>query len=148
MNYSQRQTNLETIEQRAFQGVDRLSAPLVAPRPEQDGLLPFQRDGSVPSDGGFTLTATNETRHNVTVWLGPNTDAFSVTQCGKVVWRSNSGVQALYVTAKLLDPGESLALTANRKATTTGTFVVSNDLARQGPVATFSVVASQPTSVV
>ena len=44
----------------------------------------------------MTLTATNDTNHNVTVWVGPNTQVFSITQNGQVIWRSNSGFQPLY----------------------------------------------------
>jgi uncharacterized protein YpmB len=94
----------------------------------------------------MSLTATNDTAQDVTIWVGPNTNVFTITQNGRVVWRSNQGPQPLYPTvAKVLKPGQSLTLTAKWKATVTGTFVVSNELAAQGPVATFSVVARHPT---
>ena len=96
----------------------------------------------------MSLTATNDTTQNVTIWVGPNSNVFSVAQNGKVVWRSNQGPQPLYPTvAKVLKPGQSLTLTATWKATATGMFVVSNELAPQGPVATFNVVSSLPTSI-
>ena len=91
------------------------------------------------------LIATNNTRHNVSVWVGPNTNVFSVAENGQVIWRSNSGPQPLHSTGRLvLDPGQSLTLTANWTATATGTFVVHNTLAPHGPSASFSVAASQP----
>jgi len=81
----------------------------------------------------------------VTVLDGPNTNVFSITQNGQTIWRSNSGPQPLFPTVgQVLVPGQSLTLRANWTATSTGTFVVSNELAPQGPEATFSVVASQP----
>ena len=93
----------------------------------------------------MTLTATNDTDHNVTVWVGPNTNVFTITQNGQIIWRSNSGPQPLFPTVlEVLVPGQSLTLRANWTATSSGTFVVSNELAPQGPVATFSVTASQP----
>ena len=93
----------------------------------------------------MSLTATNDTTQDVTIWVGPNSNVFSVTQNGKVVWRSNEGPQPLYPTvAKVLKPGQSLTLTAEWKAAATGKFDLPNQLAPQGPVATFSVVASQP----
>src|SRR5260370_627339 len=46
----------------------------------------------------MSLTATNDTKHNVTVWVGPNTNVFSITQNGQIIWQSNSGPQPLYPT--------------------------------------------------
>ena len=95
----------------------------------------------------MTLTATNDSNHDVTIWVGPNTNVFTITQNGQIVWRSNSGPPSLRPTvAKVLHPGDSLTLAADWTATETGTFVVSNQIDPQGPVATFSVVSSQPTS--
>jgi uncharacterized protein YpmB len=94
----------------------------------------------------MTMTATNDTDHGVTVWVGSNTNVFTITQNGQVVWRSNSGPQPLEPTvAQVLAPGQSLTLTASWTSNLTGTFVVSNTIAPQGPMATFSVTASQPT---
>ena len=91
------------------------------------------------------LTATNDSNDNETVWVGPDTNVFSITQNGQTIWRSNSGLQPLSTpVGVVLVPGQSLTLRANWTATSTGTFVVSNELAPQGPEATFSVVASQP----
>lgn len=91
----------------------------------------------------MTLTATNDTNHNVTVWVGPNTQVFFITENGHVIWRSNSGPQPLYPTvARVLSPGQSLVRTANWRATATGTFVVHNQMAPQGPVAMFNVTAT------
>ena len=97
----------------------------------------------------MTLTATNDSNHNVTVAVGPNSNVFTITQNGQIIWRSNSGPQPLRPTVlRVLHPGQSLTLTASWTATAMGTFVVHNQLAPQGPMATFSVEASQPTSVV
>jgi hypothetical protein len=88
----------------------------------------------------MSVTATNNTNHNITVWVGPNSNVFTITRNGKVVWRSNSGPQPLYPSvAKVIAPGQSLTLTAVWKAALNGTFVVSNQMAPSGPTATFTV---------
>ena len=93
----------------------------------------------------MTLTATNDTKQAETVWVGPNTNIFTISQNGTVVWRSNSGPQPLTPTvAKVLDPGQSLTLSASWTATTTGTFTASNSMSSNAPVATFTVTANQP----
>jgi uncharacterized protein YpmB len=96
----------------------------------------------------MTMTATNDTDHDVTVFVGPNTNVFTIMQDGQIVWQSNSGPQPLNPTvAKVLGPGQSLTLTASWTSNATGTFVVSNDVVPQGPVATFTVMASPPVAV-
>ena len=95
------------------------------------------------------LTATNDSNSNVMIWVGPKLNVFSITQNGQTIWRSNSGPQPLIPTVgRVLHPGQSLALMAHWTANATGTFLVHNQLAPQGPTATFSVAAIQPTSVV
>ena len=94
----------------------------------------------------MTMTATDDTNHNVAVWVGPETNVFFITQNGQTIWQSNSGPEPLVPTVeRVLDPGQSLTLTASWTATASGTFAAHNELAAQGPVAKFSVTASQPT---
>jgi hypothetical protein len=94
------------------------------------------------------MMATNVTNHDVTIWVGPNTNIFTITENGQIVWQSNSGPPSLRPTVRhVLHPGDSITLTAHWTATTTGTFVVSNQVAPQGPVATFKVESSPPPSV-
>jgi hypothetical protein len=94
----------------------------------------------------MSVTATNNSNHNITVWVGPNSNVFTITKNGKVVWRSNSGLQPLYTVAKVIAPGQSLTLTAVWKATLNGTLVVSNQMAPSGPTATFTVGTLPPVS--
>jgi hypothetical protein len=90
----------------------------------------------------MTLTATNDTKHNVTVPVGPSVDGFSITQNGQIIWQSNSGMQPDYVRDEVLAPGQSITLSANWTATVTGTLVVQNQMAPRGPVDTINVEAS------
>lgn len=92
----------------------------------------------------MTLTETNRGSGDVTIYDGPSTHGFVVTQNGAVVWRSNSGFQAMWVRSITLHPGESFTVSAtwdghpslpmggeDTGVTLTGTFQVSNQ-ARQG----------------
>jgi hypothetical protein len=90
----------------------------------------------------ITLTVTNDSNHDVTIWVGPNTNVFFIAQDSAIVWQSNSRPSRRPTVAHILHPGQLLTLTAAWTATETGTFVVSNQIAPQGPVATFSVHAS------
>jgi uncharacterized protein YpmB len=123
----------------------------VSPRVQSGLAISLTTDQSTYTAGQtvrMTLTATNETRHNVAVWVGPNANVFSITQNGQSIWRSNSGFQPLHATMRrVLHPGKSLTLTASWTATGAGTFVVHNQMAPRGPVATFGVAASQPAPV-
>src|SRR5262249_13821233 len=47
----------------------------------------------------MSVTATNDTDHDVALWVGPNSNVFSITQNGQVIWQSNSGPQPLNATA-------------------------------------------------
>jgi hypothetical protein len=90
----------------------------------------------------MTLTETNVSRHDVQVSFGPSVDGFSVTHGNATVWRSNSGIQPLFIVLETLAPGKSLTLSATWVAgPSTGTFVAHNELIPRGPVATFRVVA-------
>ena len=93
----------------------------------------------------ITLTATNNSDQDVTIWVGPTANVFSVTQDGKVVWTRLGPTATNPSVAKVLKPGDSLTLTTTWKAAEVGTFVVANSLAPQGPVATFSVSRHEPS---
>jgi len=60
----------------------------------------------------MTLTETNTSARDVSFGVGPSTDGFSVTRNGGTVWRSNAGIQPLFVRLVTLHPGESFALQA------------------------------------
>lgn len=111
----------------------------------------------------MTLTETNRGSGDVTIYDGPSTHGFVVTQNGAVVWRSNSGFQAMWVRSITLHPGESFTVSAtwdghpslpmggeDTGVTLTGTFQVSNQ-ARQGgataPPATFTILPAQTPAV-
>ncbi len=109
-------------------------------------LTTNQSSYTVGQNVQMTMTATNDTNHDVTVGVGPSTTVFSISQNGHVIWRSPSEPQ--YIEKRVLAPGESFTVTANWTATATGNFVVSNQMAPQGPVAMFSVTPSGPASAV
>jgi hypothetical protein len=104
-------------------------------------LTTNQASYSIGQNVLMTLTVTNVTHHNVRIGVGPSTTAFTISQDGQTVWHSPSTPQ--YIEQRILHPGQSFTLTANWTATGSGNFVVSNEMVR-GPVATFSVSASQP----
>jgi hypothetical protein len=85
----------------------------------------------------MTLTETNITTHPVAVSVGPSIDGFSITHNGAVVYRSNGGMQPMFIMLRTLQPGQSLTLTATWKAVGSGTFVVHNQ--RTTDSATFNV---------
>ena len=87
----------------------------------------------------MTLTGTNDTDHDVTVGVGPGTTVFSISENGQVIWRSNSEPQ--YIEKRVLAPGQSFTVTANWTATATGSFVVSDKIAPQGPKTNFTVTS-------
>ena len=109
----------------------------------------------------LTFTETNISKQNVTVDDGPSIDGFNVTLDGHTIWKSNSGINPLYIQANTLKPGQSLTETAtwNGESTAdpsiaaTGSFVVTNQLAPTSASAsfqitspvTYSVTTSQPT---
>jgi hypothetical protein len=105
-------------------------------------LTTYQSSYTVGQNVQMTLTETNDTNHDVTVGVGPSLDGFFISQNGQTVWRSNSGAIPMYIERRVLDPGQSVTLTADWTASATGTFVVSNQVAPQGPFATFSVAGS------
>lgn len=93
----------------------------------------------------MTLRETNVSSQPVTVKDGPSIDGFTVSRGGVVVWRSNAGINPLYIRLETLQPGQSLTLTATwdgiptgGSAPVSGTFAISNQLA---PTAASAVVA-------
>ncbi len=59
----------------------------------------------------ITVTETNRTHRDVTVFEGPSLDGVTVSQSGKEVWRSNLGVQPEFVVGRTLHPGHSITET-------------------------------------
>jgi hypothetical protein len=97
----------------------------------------------------FTFTETNTSDQPVTIEDGPSLDGFTVTQNDSPVWRSNAGINPMYVVAETLQPGQSRTLTATWNGTpaggsaqATGAFAVSNQLDPAGSVARFQIVAA------
>jgi hypothetical protein len=89
----------------------------------------------------MTFTETNDTGHAVFADYGPSVDGFYISQGGRTIWRSNSGVNPMFIVQRLLMPGQSLTLTANWTATAaSGTYVVHNQMSASA-TATFHIVA-------
>jgi len=99
----------------------------------------------------INLALTNTSNHSVTIALGPSVDGFYATQNGKVVWRSNNGLEPEFIVRRTLQPGQSITLSADWTVPTslTGTFVVHNQLFPTGPTATITVTTApvQPAPV-
>jgi hypothetical protein len=58
------------------------------------------------------LTATNTTNHPVAFNVGPSINGFSVTQNNVTVWRSNSGIQPMFVQLRTIPAHGSITLTS------------------------------------
>ncbi len=96
----------------------------------------------------MTFTETNNTGHNVFVELGPSIDGFSISKAGKAIWRSNARSSSDVIVIRKLAPGAAITLTAAWSASSlNGTFVVHNQLAPNGPSATFEIVTSPPVTL-
>jgi len=99
------------------------------------------------------FTETNSTGHDVAVNMGPSIDYFVITSGGRTIWRSNPGTAAQFIVHRVLQPGQSIVLTAEWTVpSATGTFKIHNQMAPQAAVATFKVVAhptgpTKPTQV-
>jgi hypothetical protein len=86
----------------------------------------------------LTFTLMNASSKSVTVDEGPSTDGFIIEQNGSTVWRSNAGINPMFIEADTLQPGQSLTLNGTwngisnvgSSAVTgpTGTFVVFDQL--------------------
>jgi hypothetical protein len=100
----------------------------------------------------FTFTETNTGSTPVGIELGPSNSGFDVAQNGATVWASNAGNQPYYVQLRILQPGQSVTLTATWNGVSnvgtatavTGTFTATNQQAPTGASATF-VIEPQST---
>ncbi len=96
----------------------------------------------------MTFTETNDGSQPVdVVGVAPN-DGFDVTENGKLIWESNSGVQPLVISIITLQPGQSHTLTATWNGVPTtgdppvlsgGSFTVTNQLDPNGVSASFRI---------
>ena len=134
---------VEPLECRALlsglTGVSHLSASVTTNQSVYQAGEPIQ----------MTFTFTNPGRTPATFDFGPSFDGFMVTQGGKTVWQSNSGVQPDFAVLRTLQPGQSFSLNATWDGTTTasssisstmtGSFVVIDQLDPTGASATFQI---------
>jgi hypothetical protein len=104
----------------------------------------------------MTFKETNTSTQPVKITFGPSIDVFVVSQGGTPVWRSNSGMVSQVVVLETLQPGQSLTLNSTWNATPSpnqsanlvgGTYTVTNQLAPQGPSATFQVMPAMSQSI-
>ncbi|MGO9468238.1 MAG: hypothetical protein ACLQIB_52120 [Isosphaeraceae bacterium] len=87
-----------------------------------------------------TLTITNISNDAESIPIGPSRDGFYITHNDTIVWRSNAGPEPQFIVNRILQPGQSIILTATwTVAAQTGTFVAQNQLFPNGPTATFNV---------
>jgi hypothetical protein len=96
----------------------------------------------------MTFTYTNTGSGPASIGYGPSVDGFTVSQAGQSVWQSNSGINPDIILSDILQPGQSFSLHATwdgtlrggtSLTTTTGSFVVTNQLDPSGPSATFQI---------
>ncbi len=60
----------------------------------------------------ITLTETNLSNHDVTIAHGPSSDGFIISKAGTELWRSNAGINPMFLVSEVLSPGQSLTRTA------------------------------------
>jgi hypothetical protein len=129
--------NLETLEGRSL--LSGLATGLTTNRsvyqPGQPIVMTFQE--------------TNVSNQPISVEDGPSIDGFTVLHAGEVVWRSNAGINPLFIKRDILQPGQSLTLTATWDGIPTGSsapvlgqFVISNGLNPGGATATVTISTS------
>ena len=90
----------------------------------------------------ITLVETNTSKHAVKLAVGPSIDGFTVSQNNVELWRSNEGVQPLYVLLKTLKPGQSYTETATwngqfdeaQPSNPLGPFVIRAETSNAAPV--------------
>ncbi len=94
----------------------------------------------------MTFQETNNSSQPISVQDGPSIDGFTVTQGGSEVWRSNGGVNPLFIMLEPLQPGQSLTLTATwngiptgSSTPATGRFAITNQLNPQAASATVTI---------
>jgi hypothetical protein len=104
----------------------------------------------------MTLTFTNNGNEPAQIGVGPSVDGFIATQNGETVWQSNSGINPLVIVLETVQPGASYTLHAtwdgtiangSTATTTTGQFVLTNQLDPQGTPATFTIESPLSYSV-
>jgi hypothetical protein len=87
------------------------------------------------------LTETNVSGQDVTLGIGPSVDGFSVARRGVRVWASTTGALPEFIAERTLAPGQSVTVCARWLAPrAAGVYVVTNQLAPEGPVARFQIV--------
>lgn len=101
----------------------------------------------------MTFQETNTSSTPTTVTDGPSVDGFDVMQAGHVVWRSNGGINPLFIRLVPLGPGQSMTLTATwngvpqgGSSLVPGTFEIINQLDPHGASATITIGGSASTS--
>lgn len=101
----------------------------------------------------MTFQETNTSSTPTTVTDGPSVDGFDVMQAGHVIWRSNGGINPLFIREVPLGPGQSMTLTATwngvpqgGSSPVSGTFEIVNQLDPHGASATITVGDSASTS--
>jgi hypothetical protein len=150
-----------TVERLEAQTLLSGLGPLPAALPPPPLTLTLATDRSVYQVGQpvhMTLTETNTTAHDVTFADGPSIDGFYVTSStGATVWRSNAGIQPLFLRLVVLHPGQSYTLQATwdghpndpwgneqTGVTPTGTFQVHTQVNPSATPATFTIQPSTP----
>jgi hypothetical protein len=96
----------------------------------------------------MTFTETNTSDQPISIGVGAVNSGFDVSQAGQVVWESNAGINPMVIVLETLQPGQSLTLhgtwdgvsnDGGTTATTTGSFVVTNQLDPSGASASFQI---------
>ncbi len=126
--------NVESLEGRNL--LSGLSVSLATDQPVYQVGQPVQ----------ISLVETNNTNQPITVDEGPSIDGFIVKQAGASIWRSNAGINPLFVVANTLQPGQSFTLKTTwdgipngASQAVTGTFEVYNQLILNVAPATFEI---------
>jgi hypothetical protein len=96
----------------------------------------------------MTFTATNTGDEPATLVVGAVNSGFIVTEGGQTVWQSNAGVNPMVLVEDILQPGQSWTehgtwdgtlANGSSTTTTTGSFVVTNQLDPSGASASFQI---------
>jgi archaellum component FlaG (FlaF/FlaG flagellin family) len=136
MNRQRRRLHLETLEARSL--LSGLTYSLTT-------------DQSTYSAGQLiqmTLTATNTSDEPIELPIAASDDGFIVSQNGQTVWQSNAGNNPTNIGYDDLQPGQSYTLqetwggtiaSGSSVTTTTGSFVVTNQMAPQSTSASFQI---------